>query len=312
MKKSSVFAAVLMLVGFAVVVAVLVKSELGSHGDDHDAAVAVVETDAGTAAPVKEPPPAAVAKARKIMRREAGDGPVAATGAAPAKAPLLSDGDDMAAEAAVIDQVMKRYHGSLDQDDKYDLLDEMVGFSNPKLVELVAMFMNDPDPEIKVEALSLLADFEDPVILPAVEKALDDEHEEVRLAAVESLADLQAPDADALLVVGVNDTHEDVREASFDIIEDRGPAAQEAALRAAVLSPHADARERVLSIAYDTPSHRVMDVLIEGLKSENKDYREDVTDAIEFFVDEEFGDYNAAKRWWDKNRDNYGEELFEK
>jgi hypothetical protein len=53
-----------------------------------------------------------------------------------------------------------------------------------------------------------------------------------------------------------------------------------------------------------------MDALLQGLRDESEDVRENTSDAIFFLVSEEFVSYDAARAWWDSNAHRFDGELF--
>jgi len=62
----------------------------------------------------------------------------------------------------------------------------------------------------------------------------------------------------------------------------------------------------------DRSDHSAVDILIEGLKDNDPDFREEVNASLDFLIDKEFKTYQEAQAWWNANKDNYDEDLFPK
>jgi len=59
-------------------------------------------------------------------------------------------------------------------------------------------------------------------------------------------------------------------------------------------------------------SPQAVDTLIEGLKDTNADFRNDVTQALDFLISHECTGYGECKSWWNANRNRFDNELNEK
>jgi hypothetical protein len=61
----------------------------------------------------------------------------------------------------------------------------------------------------------------------------------------------------------------------------------------------------------DRSDHKAVDILIEGLKDANPDFREQVNTSLSNLLDldQEFKTYKEAKDWWSKNQNKYDAEL---
>ncbi len=219
-------------------------------------------------------------------------------------------------DAAQVDQevndALKRYTSTNDPDGKIEILDSLALISNKKILDLVYKALDDPDDDVRIAAAQLLEDFDSSAIIPAVAKALDDKNEEVRLIAVNSLDNVDSPEATNLLVKGIGDGSEDVRDAVFFVLADRDSGTKEAILGEAINSKFPDVKERVPDLAIDTPSHKTMEMLIGALQDNDEEFKAEVVSIINFFVSEDFENYEEAKDWWAQNKDRFDEELFEK
>jgi hypothetical protein len=77
-------------------------------------------------------------------------------------------------------------------------------------------------------------------------------------------------------------------------------------------SAYNDVKLDAVSELSDMSSPAAMDVLIKGLKDNNTEFREEVSTAIYFLIDEQFDNYRQAEQWWKANRHRFDEKLVEK
>ena len=144
------------------------------------------------------------------------------------------------------------------------------------------------------------------------DKAMLDDQDEIRVAAVEIVSQLEVKGAQDLLVKAVDDKSEEVRTAAFDGLDYQDPDGRNMVLAKGISSPFKDVRENVVSNITMNASHEGVNILIDGLKVEDKEFITEVQDQLEFLVDQKFNSYDDAKKWWDSNKDRYDEDLFEK
>lgn len=213
---------------------------------------------------------------------------------------------------AEVNDAISRYKKAATAEEKIEILEDLALISNRKILDLVYQALDDENDEVRLAAVQLLADFDSEAIVPVVDKAMNDPNEEVRLAAVEALDDIESPEVSGILAKGIADDSEDVRDAVFFLLSDKDSGTKEAILEEAIKSTYPDVREKVPDLAIDAPSHKTMELLISAMKDEDEDFREEIKSVISFFLSEDFETYEEAKDWWDKNKDLYDEELFEK
>ena len=123
---------------------------------------------------------------------------------------------------------------------------------------------------------------------------------------------MNTEESEKLLGAGLNDESELVREASLEMIAEQPNDVRYALYKEGLKSSNEDVFSGIVSALEDESNHRAMDALIEGLRHSNADFREVVSDAIDFLVSETFESYEEAKAWWAANKNKYDDELFEK
>jgi len=93
---------------------------------------------------------------------------------------------------------------------------------------------------------------------------------------------------------------------------DKSTVEQEFVYNQSIASPYMDVKDSTLDMLMDIPSHRTVGIIFRGLNDKNNDFREMINTKIHFFFSKEFDNYNDAIAWWEKNKNKYDDELFEK
>jgi hypothetical protein len=309
MNRSQIILGIAIAIGLSAAVFVLLKKEMsepatapGSESLQPSGSAASVKTTELRSAPsASEQAIAGSAKAAP-ERKKLGEG------GNEAEQNLTDEDLKLIASAKAMFENPSKAH----DEQKLEMIENLFGVIHPDVVGIVVKALNEENEEIRLAAVELLEEFESEIIVPAVEKALDDKNVEIRETAVNALLNVDSPDATNLLVKGVNDRTPEVREAVFDVLDERPAKIKESVFEKAIHSKHTDVRERVVEMIVDIPSHKVMDILISGMKTDNEEMREEVANVISFFVSEDFETHDEAKEWWEQNKDNFDEELFEK
>lgn len=211
----------------------------------------------------------------------------------------------------VIDVISDRIKRLDSTDDKINLLEPLWDVDDPALPQLVLELLDDKSKEVRLEAMELLNTKEKGDILKCIEKALDDPEEEVRVLAVTLLNDSSSNGAEKLLVKGIDDGSEEVRSATFDVLESKPAKMQEDIYKQSISSPYADVKELTIELVMDIPSHTSVNILFRALNDSDKDIKELTNSKLDFIFSREFKNSNEALIWWEKNKKNYDEELFE-
>ncbi len=211
------------------------------------------------------------------------------------------------------EQGLEQFESFTSSEEKVNWIAEMSESNPDSLLGIVDTALDDPDEEVRQAAMEALVDSEPnaPGLSDVVTKAIFDSDPQVRESAVEACGFVEGAQADELLAQALDDESDDVRMSVFDVIENKDTGVQLKVLTPAIASRYKDVREGALSTLIDISSPAAMDILIEGLKDPDADFRDDVTDAISFLVSEDFEDYQQAKKWWNANRHRFDDELFE-
>jgi HEAT repeat protein len=197
-------------------------------------------------------------------------------------------------------------------EEKIEALEKLSEVTHQAVVGLVITALKDPSEEVRVVAMELLVDYESPKIIPAVRTGLSDPSEAVRIVAVDALLFVDSPEVVDLFTQALTDESDIVRDTALAIVEEKP-----ADISLPVLSNVIDIADEslilgVASILQDMSSHAAMDVLIQGLKSNNPFVNEEVSSTIDFLISQQFSDYSEAKAWWDANKNQFDSELFPK
>lgn len=197
--------------------------------------------------------------------------------------------------------------------DKIEILDQLWEVDDPALPKLVMEQLEDKNADVRLAAMELLDNKEKGEILDCIDKALDDPDRHVREFAVVLLGDAEQPQrTQSLLVKGVEDSSEHVRAAALDVIGAKSTPVQEFVFAQSIRSPYKDVKEMTVDLILDMPSHNSAEILFQGLNDQDGDMREYVNSKVDFLFGKEFKNTDEALIWWEKNKDKYDEELFEK
>jgi hypothetical protein len=79
-----------------------------------------------------------------------------------------------------------------------------------------------------------------------------------------------------------------------------------------IISPHNDVKYASTWLLQERSDHRALEILLEGLNDTDPQFREEINETLNFLINHEFETYDEAITWWNKNKENYDEELFEK
>ena len=123
---------------------------------------------------------------------------------------------------------------------------------------------------------------------------------------------LSNPAVADVLSLALNDNSERVRNRVMDTIRQQEGDLQLSALAAAMSSGYEDVKTEALSLLELRGDHKSVPIIIDGLKDSNPEYREEVNSVLSALIDQEFSSYDKAIKWWNKNKDRYDNDLFEK
>jgi hypothetical protein len=211
-----------------------------------------------------------------------------------------------------LEKVIVSFKASKNKGEKIELLEGIGLTDNKKVFDLVLLALDDADEDVRITAANLLDSFDSAALIPCVTKAMADPNAEVRTAAVNALENVDSPEVANILLRGIGDKDEVVRDTVFNVLSDKDPGTKEAIAKKAISSQYPDVKSKIADMLIEIPSHNVMNILIDGLKDKDPEFREEVKSTISFFLNEEFEDYDDAKRWWTKNKNRFDSELIEK
>jgi hypothetical protein len=115
-----------------------------------------------------------------------------------------------------------------------------------------------------------------------------------------------------LLIKTMDDSSENVREAGFDVVTDKEPDIQISVFEQSIHSPYKEIKENTADAILDIPSHKSVITLFEGLKDPNQEFVEYINSKLDYLFGKEFKSYDEAMKWWNENKDNLDEDLFDK
>jgi hypothetical protein len=216
------------------------------------------------------------------------------------------------AESEEAEDVAMNFKASTDNDEKIELLGSLGSVDSGKVLDLLYLALDDSDEDVRIAAANLFDGFEGEALIHCVAKAMDDSNAKVRTAAINALVNVDSPETANILLRGSGDKDEEVRDAVFNVLYNKDPEIKETIAREAISSKRQDVKSRVVDLLLEIPSYNVMAILIDGLKDNDPEFRNQVSSVISFFVTEEFKSYDDAKRWWTKNKDRFDEHLAEK
>ena len=212
-----------------------------------------------------------------------------------------------------VDSIAQQLKGMTIPEDKIELIDQLEDMDDPALTALVNSLLDDQSADVRLAALELLEEKEKGDIAGCLDKALDDPDDDVREYAATLVDGIKDKDeAKELLTKALDDSSDDVRDAGFDVLVDKSKDVQEAVFADSIHSAYQDIKENTADAILDIPSHSSVHILIEGLKDSDPDFVEYVNSKFDYLFAREFKSFEEAKKWWNENKNNYDDELFDK
>ena len=157
-----------------------------------------------------------------------------------------------------------------------------------------------PDPKRVVDPQTV------ETVVAEVVTALDDPNPRLREKALERLESVDHPAVNTALSKAIRDSDEDVRETAMDVMGEIGSANILDTLSEALTYGDEYMREAALDISEDISDPRTVDLLIEkGLLNDNTEIQQSALAILEGFTDQEFSNYEEARKWWDENRESF-------
>lgn len=182
---------------------------------------------------------------------------------------------------------------------------------DPELLGLLEKALEDPDPEVVRTAAQMLEPYRNPAVLPLIEKALRSRDEEVRLSVLGPLEEIEDPRCAELVVLALSDPSDTVRGRALDVIRGQPPDIQILSLSRAIGLSSDEVKSEALSLLELRGDKAAVEVMFNGLKDPNPEFREEVKGILRLLLDQEFSSYNQAMRWWKANHSRYDDNLLE-
>jgi hypothetical protein len=214
-----------------------------------------------------------------------------------------------------VDALIAEFDSAVSSEKRIELIKALKKLSfelDPRMTDLVQKALDNPDPEVGRAAIELLEDYDTPAdVLPLIEQALNSADTQTRIEALSSLSSVDDPQAGNLLAQALSDTSIDIRAAALEAVEwHENDSIQLDVMKEGIASEYDDVKYEVASALEDRSDHSAVDILIEALKDNDPDFRQEVNSSLDFMIDRKFETYGEALIWWNDNKDNYDEELF--
>lgn len=211
--------------------------------------------------------------------------------------------------------LVKQYESLSSTEEKLkflDSLEELAAVRDLAVLSVVWKALDDTDPKVGRAAILLIGDYRNPDILPVIEHALQSTDEQIRSDALTPLANINDPQVSQVLIQAIEDTAQDVRRNALLITKEKEDDIQLPVLEKGIVSVNKDIKFGSASLLEDRGDPPAMDIIIEGLKDPDPEFREEINEVLNFLVSKEFSSYEEARSWWNQNKNRYDEELFEK
>lgn len=223
--------------------------------------------------------------------------------------------EELEKQKAKTDALIAKLDSAVSTEEKLDFIESLSELSSRQdlsVIGVVLKALDDPDPKVGRVAIELLDGYQSPEILPVVEHALGTEDEQIRMDALLSLSGVNSAQVSELLVQALSDPSKGVRSTAIEVAEEHRDLIQLGVLEEGIASQYDDVKYRTAAMLMDRSDHSGIEILFNGLKDTNPDFREEINDNVNFLINMEFESYDEAITWWSENKNNYDEELFEK
>jgi hypothetical protein len=179
------------------------------------------------------------------------------------------------------------------------------------LAPFVEKALDDADIGVRAAAVDMLADkgFYSPDIVPVALKAMNDKEPTIRQKALESCSNVTDTSVSDVLVAAMDDQREDIRTAAIQMSAKKAPSIRLPVLETALTSQYPDVKAGAVTELMQTSSPEALDILIGGLDDTDLEFHYNVQTGIKHLIGQEFDTSEQAKKWWDDNRSNFGNDL---
>jgi hypothetical protein len=136
--------------------------------------------------------------------------------------------------------------------------------------------------------------------------------DQIRIDALTSLSGIDNSEVCELLIYALGDNSKDVRSTALKIASGHSDRIELSVLENGIISLHDDVKLASTWLLQERSDHKGIEILFVGLKDTDPQFREEVNETLNFLINHEFETYDEAITWWNENKDNYDDELFEK
>jgi HEAT repeat protein len=218
-------------------------------------------------------------------------------------------------EKAKTEHLIGKFESAVNSQEKLEFIESLSELSTQgdlSVIGVIQRALDDPDLEVVRAAVELLENYKTPEILQAVEQAMGVVDDQVRIDALMSLSGIDSAEACELLIQGLGDNSKDVRATALKVASEQSDRIELGVLEKGIVSLYDDVKYGSAWLLQDRSDHSGLEILFEGLKDTNPEFREEVNETLNFLINREFETYDEAITWWNENKSNYDDELFEK
>lgn len=216
-------------------------------------------------------------------------------------------------EKATLQGLIPEYRDSADDPERERILDRVENeLYGPETLDLARLVYQDRDRfgTSQVNRVTgMLAGNSSPLILPvlglAYSRAGDAEKARLLMAA----ARVRGAGLAEFIARGYEDGSANVRFAALDVVDHQDSATKKALLLLALRSNRPDVALAALGELEVDATPESLPLIMEGLSSRNSEVRDETRGTLQFLLDEEFSDSEAAARWWQRNRHRFDRNL---
>jgi hypothetical protein len=217
------------------------------------------------------------------------------------------------AEQADLDRLISDYRSGAGVEHQEWILDRVEHeFYGVGILRLADFIYRNPDRTGASQpgrVTAMLAGNTSPAILPVLRLAYSRADDAGRARLLMAAARVRGEGLVAFIAEGFEDGSASVRFAALEVVDHQDARTKKALLILALRSSRADVALAGLGELEVDATPDTLPIIMEGLSSRNSDVREETKGALQFLLDEEFSDSEAAAQWWQRNRHRFDRNL---
>ncbi|QJE98287.1 hypothetical protein [Luteolibacter luteus] len=216
-------------------------------------------------------------------------------------------------ERAALEALISAYKAAEDHSERDRILDRIEdGFYGQEVLGLALLVFENRD-RFGVSQVNrvttILAGNTSPQILPVLKVAYDRASDAEKARLLMAAARVEGDGLPEFVARGFEDNSSNVRFAAFDVVDHQDPRMKKVLLLAALRSSKSDVALAGLGELEVDATPDSLPIIMEGLSSRNSEVREETRGTLQFLLDEEFRDSEAAAQWWQQNRHRFDRNL---